>query len=407
MKIRDIRCTLLRFPAPPGVPGTTASIQAYYIFHDLRERRMRGTGSGYQQMLLVEVLSDEGITGWHYTSINPRACRAIILESLRDAVVDLEPFQTESLWDRMFRITITPGRKGLVMDAISVVDIAIWDLLGKTLGQPVYNLLGGKTRDKIRVYASHLYPDISQSLKDKDGSDPHVLYDTAVEVQTNEAREYVRQGFTAMKFRFAYGPSDGLPGIRKNVEIVRAIREAIGYDIELAADGTRGWNSSYALEMIPHLEEFELKWLEEPTLPDDIDGYVAISKSTRIPIAGGEHEYTRWGFKELLERGAVRILQPDTERSGGIGEVRKICTLASAYGLPVIPHGSWMSNFHLVISQMNCPMAEYFPYYPDSPISEIVLGIPRAERGYVSVPDRPGLGLDLDRNLVEKYTVEI
>jgi L-alanine-DL-glutamate epimerase-like enolase superfamily enzyme len=288
----------------------------------------------------------------------------------------------------MYRSTINIGRKGLILEAISGIDIALWDILGKATGQPVYNLLGGRTRSRIRAYASYLYADRD------------------LERLARMARGYVEAGFTAVKMRFGYGPADGRPGMRKNVELVRTVREAIGDDVELMADAYMGWTAQYAIEMIHLIEDFELAWVEEPVLPDDLDGYARIRTATRTAIAGGEHEFTRYGFKELITRGCVDYVQLDVNRVGGVTEANKIWALASAFSLPVVPHSQNYHNQHLIISHLNSPLSEYLPRdYRDGDtfLSELLVGDALARDGFITLAEQPGMGVELNEPLVAEY----
>jgi L-alanine-DL-glutamate epimerase-like enolase superfamily enzyme len=294
----------------------------------------------------------------------------------------------------MFRSTINYGRKGVVLEAISAIDIAIWDILGKATGQPVYNLLGGRTRERIPVYASRLY-----AHRDLDWL-------------AAQADTFCKRGFRGMKQRFGYGPRDGLEGMRRNVELVRAVRNAVGPDIELMADAYMGWDVAYSIRMIAILEDagLNLKWIEEPLIPDDIEGYVRIRRAVRTPISAGEHEFTRYGYRELIRREAVDILQPDVNRMGGITEARKVWAMAAAYDIPVIPHAGQMHNYHLVMANLNSPMAEYFPapdeggaLDDDTLFWQLFDGEPRAEDGHVRLPARPGLGLTLNQTNIRRW----
>ena len=194
----------------------------------------------------------------------------------------------------MYRRTLAFGPKGVGMVAISAVDIAIWDAIGKALKQPVFRLLGGRTKRRIPVYASKLY---SQSLDEL----------------AKEAQSYKDQGFRAMKLRFGWGPKDGAAGMRKNVELVRCVREVAGDDIDVMADAYMGWNVEYAKRMLPKLAKFQPRWLEEPVIADDIDGYAELNAMNIVPISGGEHEFSLYGFKQLLDRKGqpvVKKLEP-------------------------------------------------------------------------------------------------
>jgi L-alanine-DL-glutamate epimerase-like enolase superfamily enzyme len=360
-----------------------------HVFEDYR--RLLGEGfvglrGGPVGGIVVRLRTDDGLEGIGSVGVGNGSALYILEHSLKPIVLGANPFDLELLWEKMYRSTIYFGRKGTALEAISAIDIALWDLAGKATGQPVYNLLGGRTRDRIRVYASRLYANEN------------------LERLACETKTFVERGFTALKQRFGYGPRDGISGMRKNLALVKAVREAAGPDIEIAADCYMGWDVPYAIRMIRMIEDAgcELSWVEEPVIPDDIRGYAEIRRAVKTPIAGGEHEFTRFGFRQLIEEGAVDILQPDVNRAGGITEARKIWALAAAHGIRVIPHSGQSHNYHLVISQMNSPIAEYFPspaegapLDDDTLFWEIFAGEPQAEDGYVTLPERPGLGLSL------------
>jgi L-rhamnonate dehydratase len=277
------------------------------------------------------------------------------------------------------------------MVAISAVDIALWDLMGKILKQPVFRLLGGKTKAKIPVYASRLYSQPLDELR-------------------KEAALYKSQGFRAMKVRFGWGPLDGAEGMQRNLDLVRATRETIGDEIDLMGDAYMGWTFEYARRMIPLLADYHLRWVEEPVLPDDIGGYAALRALNVVPISGGEHEFTLYGFRELIDAKAVDVIQFDTNRVGGITQARKIQALAEAYGIPVIPHAGQMHNFHVVMSSLNSPMAEYFPPVDVEVGNElfwyIFKGEPLAKNGCIELDENaPGLGLTIDEQALKKFEV--
>jgi L-alanine-DL-glutamate epimerase-like enolase superfamily enzyme len=277
------------------------------------------------------------------------------------------------------------------MTAISAVDIALWDILGKSAKQPVYRLLGGKTKSQIPVYASR-------------------LYSIALEELAAEAQRYKKEGYKAMKLRFGWGPTDGAAGMRHNVELVRTVRQAVGEEVDVMADAYMGWTLDYAKRMLPLLEPFHLRWLEEPVIPDDIHGYSELKSRGLIPIAGGEHEFTLYGFRELLEARAVDYIQFDTNRVGGITQARKISALAEAHSVPVVPHAGQMHNYHVVMSSLNSPMAEYFPVVDVEVGNElfwyIFEGEPKAKNGCIDLNDTvPGLGLSINEKALEEFEI--
>jgi L-alanine-DL-glutamate epimerase-like enolase superfamily enzyme len=291
----------------------------------------------------------------------------------------------------MYRKTMAFGRKGIGMVAISAIDIALWDLLGKAASQPVYRLLGGRTKPRIPVYASR-------------------LYGTPLNELASESAKYVSEGYQALKMRFGWGPTDGAAGMQKNVDLVRTVRETVGDGIDIMADAYMGWNLDYAKRMLPLLEPFNLRWLEELVIPDDIHGYAELRRRTNIPIAGGEHEFTIYGFRELIEAKAVDYIQFDTNRVGGLTQARKIAALAEAYSIPVIPHAGQMHNYHIVMASLNSPMAEFFPPVDVEVGNElfwyIFKGEPMPKDGFIDLDEStPGLGLSVDEQALAKFTV--
>ena len=341
--------------------------------------------------VIVRVRTDDGLDGLGTVGLGSPASIPIIEHHLTPLLVGQSPFDVELLWERMFRTTINIGRKGLVLEAISAIDIALWDILGKATDQPVYNLLGGRTRDRIRAYVSQSYAK------------------TDLDAVGEEAASYSAQGFTALKMRFGYGPTDGEAGKRKNYELVETVRNAIGADIDLMADAYMGWNVPYAIDMIRRLEDLNLSWVEEPLVPDDIDGYVRLRSVVSTPISAGEHEFTRWGYRELLSRGAVDIVQPDVNRMGGITEARKVWALASAFNVPVIPHSHQSHNAHLIMAHVNSPLIEVFPKGVHRTgytlFTELFAGEPEADQGWVELGDAPGLGISLNEDVLEELAL--
>jgi L-alanine-DL-glutamate epimerase-like enolase superfamily enzyme len=192
--------------------------------------------------------------------------------------------------------------------------------------------------------------------------------------------------------------------MRRNVDCIRALREALGDESDLMGDAYMGWDVQYAIEMIRLLEPYRLKWIEEPVLPDNIAGYARIRSSVHTPIAGGEHEFTRWGFRQLIEAEAIDYLQPDVNRVGGITEARKIWALAQAFDVTVIPHSHNFHNEHLIMANLNSPMSEFFPsHYRDGDtfFSELFIGEAQVKDGHIELSDAPGFGIELNEALIE------
>jgi L-alanine-DL-glutamate epimerase-like enolase superfamily enzyme len=213
-----------------------------------------------------------------------------------------------------------------------------------------------------------------------------------------------------MKLRFGWGPSDGAAGMQKNIDLVRTVRQAAGDAIDVMADAYMGWNLDYAKRMIPLLERFNLRWLEEPVIPDDVGGYAELRSMGRVPIAGGEHGFTIYEFRDLIDAGAVDYVQFDTNRVGGMTQARKIAALAEAHSIPVVPHAGQMHNFHLVMSSLNSPMAEYFPPVDVEVGNELFWyifdGEPTPVDGCIDLRDDvPGLGLTIKEAALDRFAV--
>ncbi len=388
MKITEIRTRVLRWrcktvPLPPHFCTNPMDLL------ELPEASMQTfTFHGW---LVAEVFTDDGHVGLGNAALAPQATKQVIDLYLKPLLIGQDPWDIERLWQQMYRKTLAFGRKGIGMAAISALDIALWDLLGKSAKQPVFRLLGGRTKARIPVYASRLYA-------------------TKLDQLAAEAKRYKEEGYQAMKLRFGWGPADGASGMQRNIELVRTVRETTGDDVDLMADAYMGWTLDYAKRMLPLLEPFHLRWLEEPVIPDDIHGYAELKSHRRIPIAGGEHEFTLFGFRDLLEARALDYIQFDTNRVGGITQARKIAALAEAYSVPVIPHAGQMHNYHVVMASFNSPIAEYFPIVDVEVGNELFWyifdGEPRANGGYINLDDHtPGLGLTINESGLENFEV--
>jgi L-alanine-DL-glutamate epimerase-like enolase superfamily enzyme len=341
--------------------------------------------------LICEVIADNGLVGIGNAALSPMITKQVIDQYLAPLLIGADPWEIEFLWQHMYRKTMAFGRKGIGMVAISAVDIALWDLIGKAANQPVYRLLGGRTKPRIPVYASR-------------------LYSTPLDELAAESEKYVNEGYKALKMRFGWGPTDGAEGMRKNVDLVRTVRETVGDGIDIMADAYMGWTLDYAKRMLPLLEPFNLRWLEEAVIPDDIGGYAELRRRTSIPIAGGEHEFTLYGFRDLLDARAVDYIQFDTNRVGGITQARKISALAEAHSIPVIPHAGQMHNYHIVMANLNSPMAEFFPPVDVEVGNElfwyIFNGEPTPKDGFIDLDENtPGLGLSVNERALSQFSV--
>jgi L-rhamnonate dehydratase len=390
MKITEIRARAIQWkgktvPLPPHFcanpmdavsPMLTKATMGAFTFHG---------------WLLVEIFTDNGLVGIGNAALSPLVTKQVIDLYLKPLLLGQDPWDTEFLWQHMYRKTMAFGRKGIAMIAISAVDIALWDLLGKSAKQPVYRLLGGRTKPKIPVYCSR-------------------LYSTPLDQLASEAAKYMNEGYKAMKLRFGWGPVDGAEGMQKNLALVRTVRETVGDSVDIMADAYMGWNLEYAKRMIPLLEKFNLRWLEEPLIPDDIQGCAELKRFGRIPIAGGEHEQTIYGFRELIAARAVDYIQFDTNRVGGLTQARKIAALAEAHSIPVIPHAGQMHNYHVVMASLNSPLAEFFPPVDVEVGNElfwyIFKGEPMPRDGFIDLDENaPGLGLTVDEEALNKFHI--
>lgn len=343
--------------------------------------------------LVVKITTDDGLIGLGNAGLSPDLTKTVVDNKLEPLLVGENPLNTDYLFEKMYRSTVAYGRKGTVLAAISAVDIALWDIKGKVMKQPVFMLLGGRTKEAIPAYYSRLYTRKLEKLE-------------------QEAYNYKKQGFKAMKLRCGYPMTEGLSGLRKNVEMVRVVRETVGDEVDIMLEAYMGFNFSYAKRLLKELEPYNLRWVEELLLPDEIHNFSKLKEHTQIPLSGGEHEFTRYGFHELLQTGALDIFQFDTNRVGGFTEARKICSLAEVNGVEVIPHGGQMHNLHVVMSSFASPMAEYFPKTEIEVGNElfwyIFNGEAVAENGQLQLDDtKPGVGLELKDDPQELGNFEI
>jgi len=341
--------------------------------------------------LIVEIFTDQGQVGIGNAALAPFVTKQLIDQYLAPLLIGQDPWDSEFLWQHMYRKTMAFGRKGVALVAISALDIAIWDLMGKAAKQPVFRLLGGRTKAKIPVYASR-------------------LYSIPLDELAQEAAAYKAQGYKAMKLRFGWGPIDGAEGMARNVELIRTVREKVGDEIDIMADAYMGWSLDYAKRMMRLIEPFNLRWLEEAIIPDDINGYHELRRFGTTPIAAGEHEFTSYGFRQMIEAKSLDYFQFDTNRVGGITAARKIQALAEAYSIPVVPHAGQMHNYHVVMASLNSPIAEYFPMVDVEVGNElfwyIFRGEPQAVDGHIDLDDNlPGLGLEIDEAALSRFKV--
>ena len=386
IKLREISGTM-EHPDPFWEERLIRPVDVYPEFREQGADFSTSLGDGRYAIraAFLEIHTDDGIVGLAGPCSRMEAF--IIDTSLRPLLIGRDPLAIERLWDVMYRASIH-GRKGETMMAISVVDCGLWDLKGKALGQPVFRLLGGPTRTSFPAYASAL----GFSIEPEDAA--------------ARAAQFASEGYTATKWFFRDGPTDGPDGVRRNMTLARTLRDAVGDDVDIMLDAWSSWNVPYAIRMANRLAEYNIRWLEEPVLADKLDSYAQIRDGSPIDISGGEHEYTRWGFRQIVERGAMDVLQPDIYWCGGLSETVKICALASAFDLPVIPHGhSSHATAHLIASQPPTvtPIQEFLikwnaihQFFLEEPLNPV--------NGTITVPDAPGMGIAIDEAKVESET---
>ena len=349
---------------------------------------------------LVEVITDAGLTGWGEAFAQglepPQIAASAIEHALRPLVLGANPLDIEVLWHRMYHQTRDYGRKGSVVAAISAIDMALWDLAGHHYQQPVHRLLGGAFRTRVQPYATGFYSIRGQGERDR---------------LVDEAYGHLAAGFQLMKVKLGYGVAD-------DIEVIQAIAAAMqGRGVTLMVDTNHGYGRTEALRLGRVLDELDLRWYEEPVAPEDLDGYCELRAKLRTPIAGGENEHTLYGFRDLLGRHAVDIVQPDLGSCGGITAARHIMALAQAHGIEVNPHvwGSAVAQaaslqviaalpvtHHAVFARD--PVLEYdrssHPFRRDLVTQPIEM-----TDGFVHIPDRPGLGIEVRRDTLARFRV--
>ena len=387
MKITAIRTKLYQWKGPVKTTDTVFATPVSLLpFQEDAQAAYR-----FFSWLVVEIETDNGLVGYGNAGLSPDVTKLIIDSKFKSLLIGENPLNNEYLYEKMYRSSVAYGRKGAVIAAISAIDIALWDIKGLAAKQPVFMLLGGRTKEYIPTYYSRLYTRNLDQLQ-------------------QEAAHYKAEGFTGMKLRCGYPLTEGHAGLKKNVEMVRKVRETVGDDIEIMLECYMGFNFNYSRQLLKELEPYNLRWIEEMLLPDEIHNFAKLKNYTDIPLSGGEHEYTRFGFYDLLKADSLDIFQFDTNRVGGFTEAQKICTLAYMNGVEVIPHGGQMHNLHVVMSSFASPMAEYFPQTEIEVGNEmfwyIFDGEAVAENGRLQLDDnKPGMGLTLKTEGLEHFNI--
>jgi L-rhamnonate dehydratase len=381
MKISDVSVIVLESPA--AYHSTSSGEEAH----------------GIKYLGIVKVETDVGIVGFADLETQPHVAKAIVdapsdgsvegFKGLRSVLVGEDPFDVERLWHKMYMASVYYGRRGAAIQVISGIDIALWDIIGKKVKEPVCKLLGGAYRDRVRPYASTLFRSTPEGM-------------------TEASRAYLDKGFTAVKFGWGVFGEDR----QRDIDLVAAARKALGDRVDLLID--TGWyihrTAKEAIQMVKSLEPFRPFLIEEPLSPEDYDGYAQLADAVDTLIACGEQEATDWGFHALIERGKVDVIQPDLSRCGGFTAARKIVHLTDLYNRLCIPH-AWTSDLLTAASlHLNAFMRQsVFQEFNVTvgPLSrELCLNPIHLEDGMLRVPQGPGLGVEVDESVIAKYRVE-
>ena len=372
MRITEVRVFELEGPMRTGMA----------LYETQRDGLAPNEPSPYRHRF-TQIETDEGLMGLSYGG-------SAEVKAIGRQLIGQDPLRVEYLWEMLYSGTYYRYER---VTSLAVLDIALWDLIGKIKGEPVYRLLGGPCQERIRAYAGMLG------------------FSTEPLAAARRSVEWLEKEFTALKWYLAHNALDGDEGLDRNVALIKAVRQAVGNDIEimvdwLLADPTAN-SILYAIKLARRLEEYHPTWIEEPLNFDDLDAHVKLAQATSIPLAFGEHWYTRWQIRQAIESGAVTVLQPDPSAAGGITEMRKIIAVASTYGLPVVPHAneSCRNAVHLLFANPArvCPLGEWGVkinhnaqfFYQD---------FYEPERGYFRPPSGLGFGYGLDPAKIVRRT---
>ena len=345
---------------------------------------------------IVEIETNDGVVGWGECYGPAAVSKAYIESQFAPRIIGRDAFDVEVIWEDLYNRIKDYGPRGMVTSAMSGIDIALWDIIGKSCGKPIHKLIGGAQRSEVTAYATGLY---------------FIDMERLVEEAVEEARDYVEQGFVAVKMKI------GLGDPKLDIRRVAAVREAVGDTTRLMVDANHCFTVPQAIRLGRELEQLNVEWFEEPISPEDIDGYVEVTRALDMAVAGGENEFTRWGFRDLVVRKAMDIVQPDVCAAGGISECRKIAALASAHGVECVPH-AWGSAIGLAAT------LQFLAALPDQPPSfrtmPPLLEFEQCENpfrdhlsvepivqlhGQVKIPTGPGLGIEIDRTVLNRYRV--
>lgn len=386
MKIKEIKSHILQYPLDEELGYS----QQYY------DRRTAH---------IVEVITDDGIRGFGEAFGGGGVAfgnKAIVEKTIAPMIVGMDPLDREVIWHRVYNLLRDHGQKGMPMQALSGVDIALWDIAGKVLNKPVYKLLGGAFRDRIPVYGYGMMLQRVPDLRER---------------FARESAAIGAMGFNAMKMKVGRGPQE-------DIRLVEAVRNAIGDEIKLMVDANHAYTAREAIPLGREFEKLGVYWFEEPVAPEDKQGYRDLCQALDMNIAGGEGEFTRWGFRDLIVGRCVDVLQPEVCGLGGITEYQKVLALAHSHFVPVVTHvwGSAVAvatSLHLLAAMPDLPggahpvqpMLEYDTTpnrFREELLSEPlnILAQVKENGGSVDLPKGPGLGLEIDFDFIEEFRVD-
>lgn len=341
---------------------------------------------------LVEITTDDGRVGVGECIVRkaPQVTKAVVEHLLSPVIIGRDPYDVEGLWDEMFRQLRGWGHyRGFVFEAISGIDVALWDILGQAAGLPIYKVLGGAGRGQVPCYTSS-------------------VYFAPIKEMVKQAVAQVRQGHTGIKVKI--GRNAEMGGRHTDVASVQAIRKALGPKVDIMLDVNSAYDAATAIKVGRQLEAEDVTWLEEPVPPDDLAGYARVRAGQAIPVAAGESEFGLFGFRDLIARGAIDIVQPDVARIGGFTAARRLGALVHAHNLRYAPHTgfsagvSHLAALHVAASVPNLMTYEYF--YAPNPLRDLFTEpFPKPHKGMITLPNRPGLGLTLDKRLLKKFEI--
>lgn len=376
MKITAVRTHLLEYRLP--VPFESASMRFDKRLH-----------------VLVEIVCDDGTIGWG-ECLGPAKANAAVVETYAGWLIGENPLETEKLWAKLYNALRDQGQRGLTVTALSGIDIALWDIKGKHFGVPVSTLLGGRFRESVRAYATGSFK--------RDGVN-------RVEDNAKEAARYRAEGFHASKIKIGFG-------VAEDLQVIRAVREAIGPDMRLMIDANHGYGVLEAIELGRKAAEYNIDWFEEPVVPEQLAAYREVRAKQPIPVAGGETWHSRWGMKEPLETRAVDIIQPDLCGVGGFTEARRVADFASVHGIRVVPH-VWGTAVQIAaalqfMASMVPDPVRTNPVEPilefdrtDNPYRQAIVKTPLEHvNGVVSIPNGPGLGIEINRDALAEFRLK-